>query len=395
MNSSFSDKVIRKINSYSSSELDASTLFSDSEKRRNIYLELNDDYKIINNTWDEITRTSIISNRAKYGPFIVKIKRIIHRLISWYIDQIVIAQTKFNGSTVRILNKSAEYMDELNTSQTKINNKLEELYETVNTKYSKLDDLNRILDEKIIMLNNRINTIDDNFEMLGIYTEDKPYKGIDSYLDFENYFRGSEELIISRLKVYEEFLLPNSSALDIGCGRGELLELLGENHVNAVGIDINAEMIKYCKRKGLNAHNADAYEYLLGTKDDDFDYIFLIQVAEHLDYKYLKSLIELSYKKLKKDGILFMETPNHQSLYIYTNSFYIDPTHTKPVSPHFIRYICLNANFKSVDFKYISPIESESKLELTESLDKVVADNFNKINNIVFGDQDCIVIAKK
>ena len=70
------------------------------------------------------------------------------------------------------------------------------------------------------------------------------------YRGFEDLHRGSRHEIIRRLQVYLPFVIPvaqtNPSAecLDLGCGRGEWLQLMAEYGINAKGVDIDEAMLK-------------------------------------------------------------------------------------------------------------------------------------------------------
>ena len=59
------------------------------------------------------------------------------------------------------------------------------------------------------------------------------------YLGFEDQFRGSREDIRERLRDYLPIFAGASDVLDVGCGRGELLDLLREHGINARGLDLN------------------------------------------------------------------------------------------------------------------------------------------------------------
>ena len=69
------------------------------------------------------------------------------------------------------------------------------------------------------------------------------------YKAFEDRFRGSNQEIRNRLRVYLPFLEAlrpfhrKFMILDLGCGRGESLQLLKELNFEAIGIDIDQEMI--------------------------------------------------------------------------------------------------------------------------------------------------------
>jgi len=222
------------------------------------------------------------------------------------------------------------------------------------------------------------------------------YTGID-YFDFENRFRGSREIIKKVQEQYLDYYIDKKNVVDIGCGRGEFLELLKDNNIGAIGIDLYGKSIECCKLMGLNVLQEDAFKYL--DKCDSVDGVFAGQLVEHLTIGQIMRLCEVAYEKLKDDCYMIIETPNPTSLAIYTHAFYMDPSHEKPVHPLTLQYCAQKAGFKDVKILY-----TESSL-LPVSIPKLVGSNiqnleeFNVAMEIVsgtlFGSQDYAIIAKK
>ena len=125
---------------------------------------------------------------------------------------------------------------------------------------------------------------------------DGDYQAID-YFDFENYFRGSKDAIKENQKQYVPYFEGKKNVLDLGCGRGEFLELLKEHDIDATGVDFYEEYTDYCKGNGLKAVHGDAVEYL--RQCDRCGGIFAGQLAEHLSTEQLVQLCELAYEKLE------------------------------------------------------------------------------------------------
>ena len=153
------------------------------------------------------------------------------------------------------------------------------------------------------------------------------------YLRFAERFRGSEEYVRNSFKFYVPLFSKRKDVLDIGCGRGEFLELMREAGVPARGIDLSREWVQLCAQKGLRAEVADLFRYLSDLPDFALDGIFCAQVVEHLPPDRIPEFIRLAAQKLVRDGLLVIETPNPECLAIFATHFYLDPTHTRPV-PH-------------------------------------------------------------
>lgn len=217
------------------------------------------------------------------------------------------------------------------------------------------------------------------------------YSGID-YFRFENYFRGPRETVKQRQEIYLEYFRNCRSILDIGCGRGEFLELMRDNGLSAVGVDTYPDFAEYCCSLGFNAVCDDGIGYL--SRLESVDGIFVGQVVEHLTVDQIINLIETAYSKLSDDGVIIMETPNPQSLSIYVNAFYIDPSHVKPVHPETLKYLLKNAGFSSIETVFtesskpditIPPLKNEEKFNTAMAT----------VQNMLFGSQDYAVIARK
>ncbi len=161
------------------------------------------------------------------------------------------------------------------------------------------------------------------------------------YRAFEDRYRGSRELIHERQQVYIPFLeplkqlYPGSQALDLGCGRGEWLEILVQNGFQALGIDLDTGMLEACNALGLPVENIDALEKLKSLPDDSLTVVSGFHIAEHIPFGDLKVLVAEALRVLKPAGLLILETPNSENLVVGTQTFYLDPTHTCPI-PHLL-----------------------------------------------------------
>jgi 2-polyprenyl-3-methyl-5-hydroxy-6-metoxy-1,4-benzoquinol methylase len=153
------------------------------------------------------------------------------------------------------------------------------------------------------------------------------------YARFAERFRGSEEFVKAGQRFYVPYFAACKDVLDIGCGRGEFLELMREAGVTARGIDLSRESVELCRSKGLHADEADLFTYMAALPDGSLDGIFCAQVIEHLAPAQLPEMIRLATRALRRGGVLAIETPNPECLAIFATHFYLDPTHTRPV-PH-------------------------------------------------------------
>lgn len=161
------------------------------------------------------------------------------------------------------------------------------------------------------------------------------------YRAFEDRHRGTRELISQRLLVYLPFITPllerNGSrrAVDLGCGRGEWLEILAGCGFDANGIDLDDGMLEACRERGLPAQRNDALSYLATVEDSSLAIVSGFHIAEHIPFPDLQMLVAEAFRVLIPGGVLILETPNAENIAVGTNSFYLDPTHERPI-PHLL-----------------------------------------------------------
>lgn len=183
------------------------------------------------------------------------------------------------------------------------------------------------------------------------------------YLAFENHFRGSREDIKER----QEYYIPlvdkvmrekEDSVLDIGCGRGEWLELLKENQMDALGIDLNQSMVKESRSRGLKAQQMDALLYLQSLEDNSLTLISGFHIVEHLPFETLLAIFHESHRVLKSGGMILFETPNPENIKVGSCNFYIDPTHINPIPPVTLEFMAKYSSFVNVEIIRLHPEEN-------------------------------------
>jgi 2-polyprenyl-3-methyl-5-hydroxy-6-metoxy-1,4-benzoquinol methylase len=219
------------------------------------------------------------------------------------------------------------------------------------------------------------------------------------YVGFERRFRGdaSEVQEITRER-YLELLRDHGPVLDVGCGKGELVEALIGAGVRATGIDLDAAMVDEARARGLDVHVADLNDFLATQPAQSFGSIISTQVAEHLQMADLVRFLELSASRLRPGGLFVAETPNPTSLIVLGTHFLLDPTHVRPIHPGLMVYLCECAGFRSVDLRFYAPA-AQYHLTLLEESSRTpwaaeINANFTRINDVLFGPQDYAVVAQ-
>ena len=182
------------------------------------------------------------------------------------------------------------------------------------------------------------------------------------YFQFESRFRGSEAEIRARQSFYMSFFRGRSNVLDIACGRGEFLEVLRQEGVPAHGVDLDGDMVACCLEKQLDVVQADVFEYLETVPDGSLDGIFCAQFIEHLEADACVRLITACAQKLAPAGLLVMETQNPECLAIFSQSFYLDPTHVRPVPPGLLRFLYAEAGLIRITAHFLAPAAAQLPL---------------------------------
>lgn len=219
------------------------------------------------------------------------------------------------------------------------------------------------------------------------------------YIGFENQFRGSEEAIHEKQKIYLKYFAEQQNVVDIGCGRGEFLKLLKENNIDSFGVDVNEIMIKQCLDSGLQVKKMNALAFLRTSKDNSLGGIIMNQVIEHIPFNQLVEIVALAYAKLKPSAYFIAETINPQSLIVLTEAYFLDPTHDRMIHPHTMRFLLQQSGFVESTIEYLSPVDqSEYMTQKTDScptIENQIDNSNDALNRLVFGYREYAVIGRK
>lgn len=228
-------------------------------------------------------------------------------------------------------------------------------------------------------------------------------------MGFEDQFRGSQSVIRERQESYLPFFADSRGdvldVLDIGCGRGEFIDLLNAHGIPARGIDLNHEMAALCRARGLNVTEADAVAYLETLPDDSLGGLFAAQVVEHLEPSYLLRLLDLSFAKLQPGGTLVLETLNPACWTAFFESYIRDITHRWPLHPETLKYLVTASGFTRASIEFRSPVPQQDRLQpiaLPAGADAAAGElveafnaNVEKLNARIFTFMDYAVIGVK
>jgi O-antigen chain-terminating methyltransferase len=206
------------------------------------------------------------------------------------------------------------------------------------------------------------------------------------YGRFAERFRGTEEYVKANQELYRPIFTGKLNILDLGCGRGEFLEMMRELAVPAKGIDMSDESIALCRHKGLEAEKADLFEYLENLPEASLDGIFCSQVVEHIEPGRLPKMIRLAATRLQRGGVIAIETPNPECLAIFATHFYLDPTHQRPVPHPLLAFYLEEFGVGNIEVRRLSPA-----VETMPSLGSLPED----FREAFFGGLDYTIIGKR
>ena len=175
------------------------------------------------------------------------------------------------------------------------------------------------------------------------------------WLRFAARFRGSEERVRELARFYVPHFAGCRGVVDLGCGRGEFLEVMKEAGIAARGVDLNREAVALCRAKGLDAEAADLFDHLAALADASIEGIFCGQVVEHLPPHRLPELVRLAAAKLARGGVLAIETPNPECLAIFATHFFLDPTHSRPIPSALLVFYLEECGFGRIQVHRLSP----------------------------------------
>jgi SAM-dependent methyltransferase len=231
-----------------------------------------------------------------------------------------------------------------------------------------------------------------------------------TYVGFEDRFRGSQDEIRSRLSDYVPVFASASDVVDVGCGRGELLDLLRQHGVTARGVDTNQGMVQLCRARGLDVEQSDALGFLERQADGALGGLAAIQVVEHFEPAYLLRFLETAYHKMRDGAPLVLETINPACWMAFFETYIRDITHRQALHPDTLRYLVQTSGFSSVDVRYRESVRESDRLERASGSDvgpateahvalagviRTVNDHADKLNARLFSSMDYAVIARR
>jgi 2-polyprenyl-3-methyl-5-hydroxy-6-metoxy-1,4-benzoquinol methylase len=231
-------------------------------------------------------------------------------------------------------------------------------------------------------------------EQLGIMAEEEGHALDALYVSLEDQFRGSREEIKDRFRIYLPIIkearlgTEEMPMLDVGCGRGEWLELLKEQNLQAQGVDVNRILVENCREQGLDVIERDVIVHLRSLPDASLGAVTGFHIIEHLPFEVVVKLIDEIVRVLKPGGVAILETPNPENLLVGSHTFYLDPTHRNPLPSALVKFIAEARGLCRVEVMNLHSLDAyrveDTGLELTK-----------RVNEYFYGPQDYAVVGWK
>ena len=211
------------------------------------------------------------------------------------------------------------------------------------------------------------------------------------YVAFEDECRGDQDVIqnsqINWLKFVPDTLNSNK-ALDIGCGRGEWLDLLRQKGFKVKGLEANAVMQKVCKEKGLDVSCEEVVLWLKAQEENSLSVVTAFHVLEHVAFSLVLSWVTEIYRVLEPGGVIIFETPNPENVLVGSHTFYHDPTHRNPLTPTLMSFLARYVGFARVEIVRLHPYPDSARVSGSDELTE-------RVNGHLCGPQDFGLVAYK
>jgi SAM-dependent methyltransferase len=298
------------------------------------------------------------------------VKRILRKLMRWYVEPLAADQRVFNDSVLKLIDALSEQADATTRAR------------------EDADRLLRELEERLVRLERRRVAGPAAAPAVTVAAQSAA-TALPDYFAFESRMRGSVEAIRERQRHYVEDFQGAAPVLDVGCGRGEFLSLLRDAGIEARGIDADADMVAYARGEGLEVTQDDVVQHLDALPDGSLGGIFMAQVVEHLPPAALVQSLLLAAAKLRPGGLLVAETINPLSP-LALRHYFADLTHAQPLVPETLELLARQAGFASTETRFLN----EPAERLTEPDDPVIAANVRRLNEVLFAPLDYALLAR-
>jgi SAM-dependent methyltransferase len=189
-----------------------------------------------------------------------------------------------------------------------------------------------------------------------------------------------------RLQAYRPWFegKPRGKVADLGCGRGEWLELVREWGHDPSGVDLNPLFVQQAREQGFDVACSDVLAWLRAQPPGSFAAVTSFHLVEHLPFPVLLQVVEQAWRVLAPGGRLVLETPNPENLSVASQCFWLDPTHQRPLPPPLLEFLVTHAGLE---------VEATLRLSPPPVPDRPIADE--TLRELLMQGRDYAVVARK
>ncbi|HEU5065899.1 MAG TPA: class I SAM-dependent methyltransferase [Gaiellaceae bacterium] len=350
------------------------------------------------------------------GVILIPIKWVLRRLMRWYVEPVAADQRAFNFSVLALVDSLTERIEAV---RQEIHARMDEIAHAVAQRDAEIAQAVAHGEAQTRAttagLSTRLAEHDDRLMRVerrplapatpraaASAPAPEPAAQPFDYFAFESRMRGPRELIRERQREYVDDFRDAAPVLDVGCGRGEFLSLLAEAGIEAKGVDIDPDMVAFCRGEGLGVEEGDALAYLDRLEAGSLGGIFAAQFVEHLEPGPLTRFIALAASRLRPAGVMVLETINPLSLFALRN-YFADLTHAQPLIPETLSLLVKEAGFDRAEVRFLNELEEGQVLESVElppgpefdPARRALESNRARLNEVVFGPQDYALVAHR
>ena len=179
----------------------------------------------------------------------------------------------------------------------------------------------------------------------------------------------------------------HGAVVDLGIGRGEWLELLAEQGIEASGVDTSERAVKAARRRGLEVRHRAAVDHLAKLDADSVAAITAFHLVDRLTTPALLELLDRALVALRPGGLLVVSASNPTALDVGAAEIWLDPARRRPVHPELLELVVLGPRLRRgggavaagrspdrhIRAEDLSAVESDRAEMLAEQLNQALA----------------------
>ena len=340
------------------------------------------------------------------GAVLIPVKFVLRKLMRWYVEPVAADQRAFNASALRLVDAVSGRIDSTASqaaeSTAALTRDIERLQAEATAQSSRLSSMDE-LDERLVRLERRPAGTAPRAPAPAAAPAASPDAAPFDYFAFESRMRGPRTVILERQREYVDEFRDAAPVLDVGCGRGEFLTLLGEAGIEARGIDLDSDMVAFCRPKASTSRRETRSPTWTAWRRARSAGIFAAQFVEHLQPGPLTAFLGLAAVAAAARAACSSSRRSTRSRLFALRNYFADLTHAQPLIPETLSLLVKQAGFGEVEIRFKSELAEQQLLEPVElpsepqfdDARRALEANRARLNEVVFGPQDYALVARR